>query len=773
MTSLSAHNPQFSEADFTTFAQTYYGLSGVVTPLYSERDQNMRLREASGATWVLKIANAFEDPAQIDAQIGALRHVEAVDPDLPVPHIRPTLEGTSSVIVTAADGREHRFYVVSYLEGDIAGAREISASDYRRIGASIARLGKALRGFVHPALIGRPIVWDVREAPSCLAQVSHLPESAPKAEVKAHLEHFVSDVMPRLAPLRSQTIHGDVHGHNLILGPENAIAGLIDFGDMLHAPLVFDPGCALGDFITGPEGAEEIMAALISGYNEVTPLEEAEVDLLYDLMLARQAITMVINAYRLVTEPDQLNYMTENGFGAPEAFRKLHAMGRAKAMAIFRRACNLPAGDEAGSVDELVERRKKVMGSRLYVFYDPPLHIVRGEGVWLHDATGRQYLDCYNNVPIIGHCHPRVTGAISRQIRILNTNTRYLGEQVLEYAERLGALSRGELTACAFVNSGSEANDIAWRMARAWTGNKGFICQEFAYHGITEAIDAVSPSAIRQGASPDHVRTILAPDGYRGIHKAGTPEMGALYAADTDRAITSLANAGMKPAAVIIDSAFMTNGVLAPVPGYVAGVFDRVRAAGGLCIADEVQSGFGRMGDHFWGYQHHGVTPDFITIGKPAGNGHPLGVVLTRPEILDHFCNQTAFFSTFGGNNVSAAAGLAVLDVIEEEGYVAKATETARHFFDGLKRLKARYDIVGDVRSAGLAFGVELVRDHATQSPAPTETERLVNLARDEGLLVGTEGVHGNIVKIRPPLVFEKSHADIAVGMLDRALARL
>jgi len=344
---------------------------------------------------------------------------------------------------------------------------------------------------------------------------------------------------------------------------------------------------------------------------------------------------------------------------------------------------------------------------------------------------------------------------------------------VLDYAERLGASTGGALTAAVFVNSGSEANDIAWRMARAWTGNDGFLCQDFAYHGVTEAIDAVSPSAIRQGRSPDHVRTLLAPDGYRGIHKHGTPGMGAAYAADADRAIESLAEAGMKPAAYIVDSAFLTNGVLAPVPGYLQGVFDRVRAAGGLCIADEVQSGFGRMGMHFWGYQHHGVTPDFVTIGKPAGNGHPLGVVLTRPEILDHFCEQTAFFSTFGGNNVSAAAGLAVLDVIEDEGYVDRATETAGYFFEGLRTLKARYAIIGDVRSAGLAFGVELVTDRAALTPAAAEAERLVNLMRDAGLLVGTEGVHGNIVKMRPPLIFEKDHVDIALAMMDRALARL
>lgn len=773
MTSLRADAPAFAESDYVSLAAAHYGLQGSFKALYSERDQNMLVRTPDGQAWVLKFVNPNEDPALIDAQLAALAHIEATDPDLPVPHLRLTRDGKPTVTATGADGRTYQFYVVSYLEGDIAADRTLSRQDYVRIGAGIARLGRALRGFVHPALIGRKIVWDLRATPDCLAQVDCLPDAGVRTAVAAHQRHFIADVLPRLSDLRAQTIHGDVHGYNLILGQDNRIAGFIDFGDMLHAPLVFDLGSALGDFITEAEDAENAMAGLTEGYNSVTPLEEAEIALLYDMMLARQANTMVITAYRLAQAPGAASYMADAGFGDPAAFLALVAIGRATATDTLRRACGLRPLQQDTRLPEMIERRKTVMGSRLYVFYDPPLHMVRGEGVWMTDAGGRRFLDCYNNVPIVGHCHPRVSSAIERQIRVLNTNTRYMGEQVVEYAERLGASTGGELTAAVFVNSGTEANDIAWRMARAWTGNRGFLCQDFAYHGITEAIDAVSPSSIRQGQSPDHVRTILAPDGYRGIYKHGTPDMGAAYAADADRAIASLAEAGMKPAAVIVDSAFLTNGILPPVPGYVQGVFDRVRAAGGLCIADEVQSGYGRMGTHFWGYQHHGVTPDFVTIGKPAGNGHPLGIVLTRPEILDHFVNQTFFFSTFGGNNVSCAAGLAVMDVIEDCGYVDAATETGTYFLDGLKGLMARHDIIGDVRGVGLAFGVELVRDRAALTPADDEARLLVNLMRDEGLLAGTEGVLGNIIKMRPPLVFDKGHVDIAIAMMDRALARL
>lgn len=768
---LNASAPSFAPDTVAAIVQKAFGLTGRLKPLYSERDQNFRLSDDQGGDWTLKVSNAEEEEAIIDCQLQAMIHVARTAPDLPVPRVRRTGDGALWAILKDEDGTPHRVYAVSYLKGDIGADRTLGADDYRRIGAAIARLGKALSGFFHPAAGDRGLLWDVRQAASLREGARHLGPLQQRAE--ALLDDFTTRVLPRLPALRAQIIHGDIHGHNLILGDGNAITGLIDFGDLFHGPLILDLANALSDFLTNGTDPEPLWDALVRGFASVTPIRPEELEHLYDLMVMRQLITVLITAIRQAETPDQSNYMVASGFGTMAALEAMLTIGRARATAVFAAAAGLSAPVGRQSVDELIARRKKVMGSDLYVFYDPPLHMVRGEGVWLYDAQGRRYLDCYNNVPILGHCHPQVIEAISSQIRILNTNTRYLGEQVLEYAERLGALTGGELTACAFVNSGSEANDIAWRMARAWTGNQGFLTQEFAYHGITQAIDAISPSASKTGYLAPHVRTLLAPDGYRGALKHGTRDMGPRYGEDADRAIRSLAEAGMKPAAVIIDSAFMTNGILEPCPGYVADVFARVRAAGGLCIADEVQSGFGRMGTHFWGYQHHGVTPDFITIGKPAGNGHPIGVVLTRPEILDHFVATSAFFSTFGGNNVSCAAGLAVLDAIRDGDLVNHAADVGSYFKAGLKCLQDRFPIIGDVRGTGLAFGVELVSDRTALTPAAAEVKRLLNLMRDEGLLAGSEGIHGNIIKMRPPIVFNKSDADLALAALERALGRL
>lgn len=772
---LRANAPTLPLLHVQQIAREHFELCGDAKALCSERDQNTLFREADGRAWMLKIANTDEDPGAIDCQIEVLRHIQRVDPLLPVPRIRLSTGGQGTARVNASDGSAHIVYALSFLDGQIAGDLELAPALLCRVGALQARLGRAMRGFFHAAAGARSLLWDVRMAPQYLPFVDLLP-APQRSLVMEVLRRGIDAVLPRLDALRAQAIHGDLHAHNLILSEAGDLAGIIDFGDMIHGPLILDLSAALADFMVPASRIPQVLADMIRGYCEVTPLEAEERALLFDLVQLRLVITMLVNAYRHTQTPDEPNYVAEAGFGGWEALETLQRLTRGGVETIVHSACGIPlprASVPVHSNADMMARRKRLLGSRPYLFYDRPIHAVRGEGVWIIDASGRRFLDCYNNVPIVGHCHPHVTEAISRQSRTLNTNTRYLGEQVLDYAERLGQKTDAALTACAFVNSGSEANDVAWRIATAWTGARGALTQEFAYHGITEAIDAVSPSASRIGALAAHVRTLLAPDCYRGIYRDDTPDPGSRYAEDADLAIQSLAAAGLKPAAYFVDSAFMTNGILEPQKNYVAEVFRRVRAAGGLCIADEVQSGFGRMGRHFYGYQHHDVVPDIITIGKPAGNGHPVGVVITRPEILDHFIEQSAFFSTFGGNNVSCAAGLAVLDVLENEDLLANATAIGAYFKAGLQALAAKHDIIGIVRGTGLALGVEMVIDRNSRAPAAKQTSQLINRLRDEGVLAGSEGIHGNIVKLRPPLVFRREHVEQALLAFERSLSAL
>lgn len=770
---LRANAPRLPIAEIAAFAAAEYGLVGETTALYSERDQNVRLREKNGAAWVLKVASLEEDPQIISCQIETMQHIARMDPGLPVPQVRLAKNGAATRHIGGPDGAQHVFYVLSYLDGEIAQRTEMGPDLHARIGHMVGRLNRAMRGLFHPAAGCRELLWDVRMLERLLPHADLLPAGKQRDLAKSVGRDFIDNALPKLATLRAQLLHGDVHEHNLII-KDGEIAGIIDFGDMFHGPLVIEIADPAADFLSDPDTIESTLRAMIAGFNRVVPLEAEEADLVFDIASARMLLTPLINAFRAAQTPDEPNYLAEYGdttFRVLEAFR---AMGREKVSDIVREACGLPPRPGAiRSVDELIAQRKRLMGSKLYVFYDPPLHMVKGEGVWLTSAEGKRYLDCYNNVPHVGHCHPHVVAALTRQIRTLNTNTRYLGQQVLDYSERLTATMPGNLKVCAFVNSGSEANDIAWRMARTFTGKRGGLTQDFAYHGITEASDAFSPSGNYANSVPTHMRTLSAPDGYRGKHRHGTNDMGRLYARDADNAIASLDDANLGTAAYIVDSAFMTNGVLEPVPNYVAEVAARVREAGGLVIGDEVQSGFGRMGTHMWGHQHHGIVPDIVTIGKPAGNGHPIGVIVTTPEILEAFLKKFAFFSTFGGNNVSCAAGLAVLDVIEREGLVENSRVVGDHLKAGLKGLMAKHAIIGDVRGTGLALGVELVRDRKTLAPAPEETKRLLNLMRDEGVLIGSEGILGNILKIRPPIVFSKDNADFTVAAMDRALSRL
>lgn len=771
---LKVETPQLPERAVYDYLLRDYSLPGSLTRLEGERDQNFRLTEPEGRRWVVKVVNPEEPPAIVDCQLRALLHLEAVDPGLPVPRVRRTLAGATSGLLATADG-EWQVIVLSYLPGEIIGDRVLSAAELEAVGALVARLGKALRGFAHPAALERALLWDNREAPRLRP---HLGAFATEAERKigaAVLDSFEATTLPRLAALRAQVIHGDAHPFNLLMA-EGQLSGVIDFGDILHGPLIQDLANVAADFLRLDQDPAETLAALTRGYRRVTPLEEAELELLLPMAEVRLLQTPLIHRIRSQGGTPVDGYLPLFSQRClPLLTRFRDPAERARLTAAIRFAGALPARVQAedAEVPALLQRRRGAMGEKMYLFYDPPLHLVRGEGVWLTDAAGRRYLDGYNNVPSVGHCHPAVAEAIARQARRLNTNTRYLTDQTLDYAERLAASAGPGLDVVLFVNSGSEANDLAWRMTKALTGHRGGLVMDFAYHGITDAIDAFSPANDPKGRIQPHIRTLPAPDGYRGTYKYGEADLGPRYAALAEAPIAELQAQGLGVGAFMLDSAFMTNGILPPVPGYVAGVVQRVRAAGGLFIADEVQSGFGRMGTHFWSHRHHGVTPDFITIGKPAGNGHPVGVVITRRELLARFLEDSAFFSTFGGNNVSCAAGLAVMEVVEREGLVENATTTGELLRAGLKGLMAKHAILGEVRGIGLATGVELVRDRATLEPAASETKRLISLIRDEGLLVGSEGVLGNVLKIRPPLVFQPAHAAIAVAAIDRALARL
>ncbi len=439
------------------------------------------------------------------------------------------------------------------------------------------------------------------------------------------------------------------------------------------------------------------------------------------------------------------------------------------------RLLGLPEAARAGREDSesLRRQRRDRLSGNLSLSYEEPLHIVRGYGTFLYDSEGRPYLDMVNNVCHVGHAHPRVVGALSRQAAVLNTNTRYLHRNIVELAERLTSLLPPPLEVAFFVNSGSEANDLGLRLARARTRRKDTLVLDGAYHGNLTSLIEVSPYKFDgpggEGATP-HVRKLDMPDGYRGRYRRSDEAYGERYVEDAKDVIRSLAARGTPVGAVIAEAILSCGGQIVLPPGYLAGLFRAVRAAGGVAIADEVQVGFGRVGSRFWGFDSEDAIPDIVTMGKPFGNGHPLGAVVTTREVARAFQTGMEYFNTFGGNPVSCAAGLAVLDVLEDEHLQENARAMGELLLEGLRSLQSRHRILGDVRGRGLFLGFEMVKDPETLEPAASEASALVNRMKEEGVLLSTDGPLHNVIKIKPPLVFTAKNADFFLTRLEKVL---
>jgi 4-aminobutyrate aminotransferase-like enzyme len=424
--------------------------------------------------------------------------------------------------------------------------------------------------------------------------------------------------------------------------------------------------------------------------------------------------------------------------------------------------------DVGAATAATIARRDSLLGPAYRLMYERPLHIVKGEGPWLIDSDGRRFLDIYNNVTSLGHCHPRVVEAITRQAATLATNTRYLHDTILELAERLLATVPGtDLAHLMLTCTGSEANDLAYRIAKVRTGGTGIIVTETAYHGFTDAVSQFSPSL---GVSVDlgaHVRLVPAPSAY---HAEGA-DLADRFTRDVQAAIADLRRHGIKPAMLIVDSMFTSDGILPDPAGFLQGAVAAIKAAGGLFVADEVQPGFGRTGEHMWGFQRHDVIPDIVTMGKPMGNGQPIAGLLVTQDAVAQFGRDSRYFNTFAGNTVSCAAAVAVLDTIEQEGLIAHATRTGTALRQGIAALAERYEAIGDVRGVGMFVGVEIVADRATRAPDRALTSRVVNLLRDKGILISGCAKGHNVLKIRPPLVLNGEQVDMVVQGLDECFA--
>ena len=742
-----------------------YGIDASIAPLGGE-GRNFRVDAADGRRFVLKFADPDDRTALEHA---AMEHLAAIG-SLPIalPRTVLTRSGQPATRFELPGRAAVAARVLTYVPGTpwYECPSPASPALLRQLGRAVASIDRAFEAFAHPEA-ARTHAWDVTAAGQHRGRVRWIAHAQRRRLAEWMFHVWAACAAPQFASLPRSVIHGDANDENVLLDGDRLV-GLVDFGDALENPTVCDLAIALTYGILSSDVPLDAGAAIVAGYHEVRPLAPLELDVLFPLVCGRLAVTVSVAAERRTIDPDHPTwFITEDrAWRLIERFADVTPADATRALDSGRGAPRVSGAPTPSA--HILESRRQHISASLSIAYREPLHIVRGSGQYLYDDRGRPYLDLVNNVCHVGHAHPRVVEAGARQMAELNTNTRYLHELLTRYAERLTATLPPPLEVCFFVNSGSEANELALRLARAHTGARDVVVVDGAYHGNTGTLVAMSPYKFKgtggSGRPEPWVHVAPCPDGYRGLYRGSDRPAGEAYGDDVGEVVR---RSPAPMAAFFVEPLMSCAGQVVPPDGYFETAFKHVRAAGGVCVIDEVQTGFGRIGTHFWGFQREPVVPDIVVMGKPIGNGHPLGAVVTTRAIARSFDTGMEFFSTFGGNPVSCAIGLAVLDVIRDEHLQDRAGRLGRRLLDQLRDLMASRALIGDVRGAGLFLGIELVRDRETLEPAAAEAADLVNRLKDRGLLLSTDGPYHNVIKIKPPLVLSEDDID----MFSRALA--
>jgi 4-aminobutyrate aminotransferase-like enzyme/Ser/Thr protein kinase RdoA (MazF antagonist) len=766
--------PGFDQKAAECLARELYGVEVTASPLPGERDLNFLLANAAGDRRVLKIANAAESEEAVGVQIEAAERVRGAVPGLTARTL-PARDGNLVARVDGSGGLRHTVRLVEFLEGVTIGSQpHVSARLRVDWGRRVAQVDRALSGFDAPYL-HRPFVWRLDTAAREIAARRSLLDDELGATVDGLLESCARFTAPCLPSLRTGAIHNDANDHNILVAPGgDRVVGVLDFGDAVRGFLVADLAIAAAYAVLGQPEPLDAIADVVAGYAAVLPLEPAEQDAVYGLVCLRLCLSAAVAAENRRIRPDD-PYLLVSQAPIAEVLPKLLERPFELGAMTVRSACDPATPHEPRDPeDDPAPSRSRHVGRNVRLSYAHPIHVGRGFGQFLFGADGRRYLDAYNNVPHVGHVHPEVVAAAVRQQRRLATNTRYQYRSLGAYAERLAATLPAGLDVCFLLSSGSEANELALRLARAATGARDVVVLDGAYHGHTTGMIDLSPykhAGPGGDGAPDWVHVVEQPDLYRGSFLAGDPEAGPRYAQGVASRLAELAARGRSVSAFLAESCPSVGGQHVLPDGYLRDVYAAVRRHGGLCIADEVQTGLGRMGDSFYAFEAQGVVPDVVVLGKPLGNGHPLAAVVTTRAIADAFDNGMEFFATFGGGPVACEVGLAVLDVLEREGLMQHAAAVGDRLTRGLRELAARHAAVGDVRGRGLFFGVDLVEERCSRLPATALAGRIKNRLRDVGILIGTDGLADNVLKIRPPMPFDAADAERLLEALDQALA--
>jgi len=659
--------------------------------------------------------------------------------------------------------------MLSFLHGKFIGDKEATKVLYSSLAVFLAEADIELQNLTNYVLKSRQCKWDIQYLHLNKKYLPYIANSHDRNVARYFFQQFEENVSPLLPQLRKQVIHGDANEWN-VLAKNGRVSGIIDFGDLAYTPLINELAIAITYACYNKENPLEWAPTLLKSYHEVLPLEEKEVDILYYLIAARLCISVCNSANSRKENPGN-EYASSSEKKAWSMLHKWLEISPVYVENLFRKTVGFKI-NEIEKVEKKVQNRYQHISPILSLSYNKPISMNRSTFQYMYDDYGNTFLDAYNNIPHVGHSHPKVVEAGKKQMAKLNTNTRYLYDLLPAYAEKLLAKFPISLNKIYFVNSGSAATDLAIRMANAHTQHKNIMVMEHGYHGNTEVAMAISDYKFSNKKGSGQNSNILKteiPDTYRGKYKDDDGSAGKLYAKD---AIKNLKNSGSHVSAFICEPIVGCGGQVPLAKGYLKELYPAIRKQGGICISDEVQTGFGRLGDFFWGFEAQDVVPDMVIIGKPMANGHPMGAVVCTTEIAESFSKGVEFFSSFGGNPVSCAIGLSVLEVIEEENLQENAKIVGDYYKSLFVNLQSKYDCIGDVRGSGLFIGVEIVKANSFE-PDKELAAYIKNELREYHILISTDGPSDSVLKTKPPLCFTKENAKHVVNTIDMVLSKV
>lgn len=642
--------------------------------------------------------------------------------------------------------------VLSYLKGNFLGEIQVTDDTLTSLGELVGNLSKHLKTYSNDSISSRKWEWDIQYLNLNKKFLKYIEDPNERKIVLYFFQQFEETVFPMLDQLRTSIIHNDTNEWN-ILKSKNGKLAIIDFGDLTNSQLVNEIAIAMTYASYDKKRPLYSASTVLKAYDKIIKLTDQEISIIYYLMAAKLCISVCNSAYSKKVNPKN-KYALISEKNAWKMLKYLITISPIHAENIFRKALNRKIF-RIKSIKEYIKERHSVISPIFSLSYKKPIAFDSAAFQYMFDKSGNTFLDAYNNIPIVGHSHPKVTRAISKQIKKLNTNTRYIYDQLYDYGSKLIKKFPKKLSKIYFVNSGSEASDLAIKIALSHSKNKKIMVVENGYHGHTQRGTDISHYKFnnkRGQGLKDYIIKVPMPNTYNSIYRLPKIKIGKKYAEDAINKIDDVA-------AFISEPILGCGGQVPLAEGYLKEIYKEVRKRGGVCISDEVQTGFGRLGEYFWGYEMHKVVPDIVILGKPMGNGHPIGAVITTDEIAKSFGKGVEFFSSFGGNPVSCAAGIAVLDVLEEEKLQENAKNVGNYYIRKLNELKKEFKSIGDVRGSGLFIGIEIIKENS-KIPDTKLAQKIKNELRKNQILVGSDGPHDNVIKSKPPICFSKENVN-------------